>query len=175
MAAAKGKNTKATKVTDNRKSTAKQEPEKTEAQDTQREDSAQAETANQPGAESEVQSSGAGEASEQDQVTDASEATAGAQTDDQDGEQGDAENQEEAAGETGEPSTPAASYPGEDGKDVDFDTLWIKARNGGFRRAGFQFSDREETVLAVADLDEEQVAALFEEPALIVTAGVKED
>lgn len=172
MAAAKGKTTKST----TRNASAKQTPEDTNTQDTPREDSAPVETTEQAVAESETQSSGGGEAGAAESSTEKNDAPADAGDSTETSDQGDtADHQEEATGEAGKPSTPAASYPGEDGKDVAFDTLWIKARKGGFRRAGYQFSEREEKEIAVEDLDEDQLAALLEEPQLIVTAGVKED
>lgn len=52
-------------------------------------------------------------------------------------------------------------------------TLHVQSKQPSFRRAGFQFTDKEAVVLNTADLSKEQIQALKEEPALVVveTAG----
>lgn len=46
--------------------------------------------------------------------------------------------------------------------------LKIKANKDGFRRAGFGFSSKNETILKAEDLTAEQIKALKSEPKLIV-------
>lgn len=47
--------------------------------------------------------------------------------------------------------------------------LKIKAKKPGFRRAGFGFSDTEETTILLSALTKDQVAALKAEPNLLVS------
>ncbi|KAB7624326.1 HI1506-related protein [Alkalilimnicola sp. S0819] len=51
--------------------------------------------------------------------------------------------------------------------------LRVRAPGGSFRRAGIRFG-RHESVLAVKDLSDDQVAALKSEPRLVVTEGETE-
>lgn len=47
--------------------------------------------------------------------------------------------------------------------------LKIKAKRNGYRRAGFGFSDKTDTILLLKDLKPEQIKALKEDADLIVS------
>lgn len=58
--------------------------------------------------------------------------------------------------------------PADDTQEVTSKRISVRSRHGGFRRGGFQFNDRADTVLDVRKLSEEQLAAIMDEPQLIV-------